>query len=142
VEKEEYTLEISANPDQSLIELVERKIYEHNRSLVGDNNFQQLAVFARDPRGEIVGGIIGVIIWKWLHISSLWVRSDVRRQGIGTKLLSVVETEAKELGCTDVFVSTTTYQTPEFYLRSGFAVFGHLDRYPFHYQRLFLAKML
>ena len=53
--------------------------------------------------------------WTWgvaAGIGMTWVREDTRGAGLGTKLLDEFETEAKNRGCTHVFVTPSPSGPP------------------------------
>ena len=69
---------------------------------------------------ELVAGVSG---WTWGHAAGIgmtWVRDDQRGTGIGASLLAAFEREAVARGCTHVFVTSFTFQAPEFYQRLGY----------------------
>ena len=70
--------------------------------------------------GELVGGLSG---WTWGHAAGIgmtWVSEDHRRHGPGSELLAAFEAEARRRGCTHVFVTSFTFQAPDFYQRHGY----------------------
>lgn len=96
---------------------------------MGDGDIK-LAVYARDPDGQIVGGIIGEIHWTTLMIDYLWAAEVQRGRGLGSALLRGIEAEGARLGCTSAYVTTFDFQAPAFYQRLGFRIIGQLDDYP------------
>ncbi len=69
---------------------------------------------------ELVAGASG---WTWgqaAGITMTWVREDHRGTGVGAGLLAAFEREARERGCTHVFVTSFTFQAPGFYQRLGY----------------------
>ncbi|GAA1974848.1 hypothetical protein GCM10009798_40110 [Nocardioides panacihumi] len=73
-----------------------------------------------EERGDLVAGLSG---WTWgsaAGIAMTWVRDDHRRTGIGSTLLDAFEKEARDRGCTHAFVTSFTFQAPEFYRRHGY----------------------
>lgn len=69
---------------------------------------------------ELVAGVSG---WTWGQAAGIgltWVREDQRGTGVGASLLAAFEREAVERGCTHVFVTSFTFQAPEFYERLGY----------------------
>ena len=69
---------------------------------------------------ELVAGVSG---WTWGHAAGIgmtWVREDQRGTGVGASLLAAFEREAAARGCTHVFVTSFTFQAPEFYQRLGY----------------------
>lgn len=70
--------------------------------------------------GAVVAGVSG---WTWgeaAGIGMTWVRDDHRGTGVGTSAMTAFETEAKRRGCTHVFVTSFTFQAPDFYQRLGY----------------------
>lgn len=53
-------------------------------------------------------------------IGMTWVRHDRRGTGLGADLLSAFEDEARRRDCTHVFVTSFTFQAPDFYQRLGY----------------------
>ena len=81
---------------------------------------RELTVRALDDAGELAAGISG---WTWgvaAGIGMTWVREDARGSGLGNRLLESFEREARSRGCTHVFVTSFTFQTPGFYERHGY----------------------
>ena len=70
--------------------------------------------------GELLAGVSG---WTWgraAGIAMTWVREDQRGTGLGGRLLTAFENEARERGCTHLFVTSFTFQAPGFYRRHGY----------------------
>ena len=73
-----------------------------------------------EQAGDVVAGISG---WTWgdaAGIGMTWVQEDHRGTGVGARVMSAFETEAKRRGCTHVFVTSFTFQAPGFYQRHGY----------------------
>ncbi len=71
-------------------------------------------------RGTLVAGAAG---WTWgqaAGISLVWVREDHRGAGVGAGVIASFEAEAKRRGCTQVFVTSFSFQAPAFYERLGY----------------------
>jgi ribosomal protein S18 acetylase RimI-like enzyme len=91
---------------------------------------------------RIVGGLIGHSNWQWLYIELLSVAAHLRSRGFGRQLVEKAEEVARTRDCVGVWVDTYTFQSPGFYERLGYRVFGTLPNYPSAEQRIFLMKML
>jgi GNAT superfamily N-acetyltransferase len=81
---------------------------------------RELTVRLVDGDGELVAGMSG---WTWgiaAGIGMTWVRESARGAGLGSRLLEEFETEARQRGCTHVFVTSFTFQAPGFYERHGY----------------------
>jgi GNAT superfamily N-acetyltransferase len=73
-----------------------------------------------DADGELLAGASG---WTWgeaAGIAMTWVHDEHRGAGLGTALLDAFENEARRRGCTHVFVTSFTFQAPDFYRRRGY----------------------
>jgi ribosomal protein S18 acetylase RimI-like enzyme len=103
---------------------------------------QMLALALRGDGGEILGGLIGQLQWEWLRIDILGVAEHLRGQGWGRSLVEEAERIALRSGCRHAWVDTFSFQSPEFYKRLGYHVFGELPDYPSGQVRYFLAKLL
>ena len=118
-------------------------IEQHIESLFPGKNVTDVTLFLRDDAGSIVGGVAGNYgSFGWLYVDALWVSEEIRGQDHGTKLLEKIEAEAAKHGCTNVFLSTFSFQAPEFYKKLGYTVFAELDDFPPGHSRLFLRKVL
>lgn len=98
---------------------------------------------ARNEKGEVIGGLEGIIIHKWLKIDIMAVEPDQRRKGTGTELIERAENIAIERGCEFAFVDTMSYQAPGFYERLGYDVVGRIPDWDSHgHDKLYFTKNL
>jgi GNAT superfamily N-acetyltransferase len=91
---------------------------------------RELTVQVRDEDGELVGGLSG---WTWgtcAGVAMLWVREDARTSGWGSRLLAAAEREAATRGCTQMVLSSFTFQAPDFYRRHGYVETGRTEGLP------------
>lgn len=63
-------------------------------------------------------------------------------RGMGYRLMREAEAEAGRRGCTDILVSSYSFQAPEFYKRLGYHETGRLDGVPGGHQDVYLQKSL
>jgi len=122
--------------------ILDEALANHTSSLFGTVAAGGLTFMAKTG-SEVVGGVTGY--WGsfgWLYIDQLWVSSDKRGQGLGSRLLTLIENEAVKLGCLNAHLNTMSFQAPEFYRRHGYVVFGELEDFPVGHTRLFLRKRL
>ncbi len=117
-------------------------LLEFNFTFVPATEFIPLVFAARDPAGNLVGGLAGEVMpgWKWLAISLLWVSSSHRYERIGTRLMHQVEDEARRRGC--AYAYTSTFQALGFYEKLGYVVWGVQEDFPPGQRRFFVSKPL
>lgn len=70
--------------------------------------------------GVIAAGIVAESVEDTLEISYLFVRSEYRGRGLGTKLVCHIESLAKENGIRRIFLNTYSFQAPGFYRHLGY----------------------
>ncbi|WP_308408590.1 GNAT family N-acetyltransferase [Streptomyces sp. AC627_RSS907] len=101
-----------------------------------------LTVRVTDDTGALVGGLTA---WTWATLASvdmLWVREDQRQAGWGSRLMRAAEDEAVRRGCTDMIVSTYTFQAPGFYPRLGFRERGRIEGVPGGHEDVYFHKRI
>ncbi|MFC4148550.1 GNAT family N-acetyltransferase [Micromonospora mangrovi] len=116
--------------DAELSARLERELTAFNNAATGAHDEASLSVRVVDADGELVGGLTG---WTWggrAGINMLWVRADRRHEGWGGRLLRATEEEARRRGCTEVSVSSLSFQAPGFYRRHGYTDTGIRDGIP------------
>lgn len=133
---------VETTPAERDVEALARGLTEHALPVTRTPGFQPLNVFVRDAAGSLVGGVHGQVNWSWLHIGLFWVAADRRHQGLGSRLLTAIETAALERGCSQAHLDTFSYQARPFYERHGYRLFATLEDYPPGQQRYFLRKTL
>jgi predicted N-acetyltransferase YhbS len=137
-------LSFEDNPCWADREFIDEGLGAYNARFLRDSRYSYFGIFVRDgaeAQGAIRAGLIGNCYAGWLFVALLWVESELRRQGIGHRLMAEAERHAREFGCHSAFVDTFSFQGPEFYPRLGYVEFVRLD-YPPEHQRIFFRKSL
>lgn len=80
----------------------------------------------------VIGGLLAETQFEWLKIHILVVAEHVRGQGIGRRLMTMAEDEAKRRGCKRAFVDTMGFQSPDFYPRLQYQLAGKLENWDSH----------
>jgi GNAT superfamily N-acetyltransferase len=135
-------LQVEDEPLPADVALLTDRLYRHNATVTGWDNGRWLTIFVRDDAGDIVAGLHG---WTWGHtgfVQTLWVREDLRRAGLGARLLTAAEIEAVRRGCREMHLDTHSYQAPDFYRHRGYEVIGELPGWPDQTTRIFFRKTL
>ncbi len=116
--------------DKELAERLDAELTAFNDRAAGVADEAEFAVRVTGPDGELVAGLTG---WSWgdcAGINMLWVREDRRSEGWGGRLLRAAEEEARRRGCTQISVSSLSFQAPEFYRRHGYLDTGRREGIP------------
>ncbi|HDS9360952.1 TPA: GNAT family N-acetyltransferase [Enterobacter chengduensis] len=102
-----------------------------------------VGVYVRDEQGKMLVGLIGVRKGDWLNIDFLWVSDSVRGTGVGSRIISAAEEEARRKGCRHALVDTASFQARPFYEKQGYRLQMSLQDYPYQgMQRHYLTKAL
>ena len=117
-------------------------IRSYNRSKREAAESEPLNLYVEDDSGELMAGLVAETFGNWLEIEYLFVKEDLRGQGIGSKLLQQAESEAKKRNCRYVFVNTYQFQAPAFYQKRGYKEVFTLKDYPYTGQRHYYQKEL
>lgn len=117
-------------------------IRSYNRSKREAAESEPLNLYVEDDNGELMAGLVAETFGNWLEIEYLFVKEDLRGQGIGSKLLQQAESEAKKRNCRYVFVNTYQFQAPAFYQKHGYKEVFTLKDYPYTGQRHYYQKDL
>jgi GNAT superfamily N-acetyltransferase len=96
----------------------------------------------RGERGDVLGGVLGLLWGGWLQVTHLWVAEAARGAGHGTRLMEEAEAYARSRGAAAATLETYSFQARPFYERLGYQVFGTLDGYPPGHVKFFLRKAL
>lgn len=95
---------------------------------------QQAEIFSYAAFNEQKQQIGGVLATHWMntcHIHLLAISTPYRGQGIGSQLLTRVESFAQSRNARFLTVHTQDYQAKTFYERFGYKVFGTIPDMPF-----------
>jgi GNAT superfamily N-acetyltransferase len=128
--------------DRELADLLDREIYAFNVEATGSSDGRMLTLRAVDGAGRLVAGLSG---WTWggcAYVDVLWVSTEHRRQGLGTRLMDAAEQEAVARGCTLIVLSTHSFQAPDFYRARGYVQTGRTNDYPVGHAQIHLSLPL
>ena len=117
-------------------------IRSYNRSKREAAESEPLNLYVEDDSGQLMAGLVAETFGNWLEIEYLFVKEDLRGQGIGSQLLQQAESEAKKKNCRFAFVNTYQFQAPSFYQKHGYKEVFTLKDYPYTGQRHYYQKDL
>jgi GNAT superfamily N-acetyltransferase len=133
---------VEVEPRLEDIRFLEDRLYDDSVERTGLSDGQWLSIFVRDDAGVIAAGLHG---WTWGgggRVQTLWVRSDLRRHGYGTRLLAAAEQEARARGCDRLLLDTFSFQAPLFYQKHGYQIVGVDDHMLIEHKLYPLKKRL
>lgn len=136
---QELKFEITEFPNPEDEDFLTKKINEETPNQGYAVGF---AVFIRDNKDVIVAGGNGSIIYGSIYTDQLWIRPELRRQGIGERLMSYVEEYGKKKGCTLSTVTTMSFQAPKFYLYLGYKIDFSREGYNQGSSCIFMSKKI
>jgi ribosomal protein S18 acetylase RimI-like enzyme len=128
-------------PSQDEVQRLVHRLVAWNSSVAPPEDHRKLAVFAYDAH-ELAGGAAGYTHWGWLFVSHLWVADELRGEGLGSRLMSEIESAAVRRGAEMAHLDTYDFQALRFYERLGYEQFAELHDYPPGHSRHFLKKRL
>lgn len=139
-------IEIERNPSKAEADLLSRGIKSFNEETVRDlepsEEEKRFHVMARDGEGSLQGGIRATCYWNTLHIELLWISETARGSGIGRKLIQKAEAFARDNGCENALVETTSWQARPFYEKNGYNHMATLPNRPKGHSSHYLKKVL
>ena len=130
------------NTESQKSQIIGDLIRSYNRSKREAAESEPLNIYVEDDSGELMAGLVAETFGNWLEIEYLFVKEDLRAQGIGSQLLQQAESEAKKRNCRFAFVNTYQFQAPAFYQMHGYKEVFTLKDYPYTGQRHYYQKEL
>jgi ribosomal protein S18 acetylase RimI-like enzyme len=118
------------------------RIYEFNSQSTSIFDGETFAAAIQNSSGKVIAGISGHTWGGTCQINHLWVHPDYRKAGLGTALMDRAESEAKARHCTQIILSTHSFQAPGFYQQLGYAIQAEIREYPAGHSNLHLIKRL
>lgn len=136
------TWAVVEDPADDDILAVRRRLIQSNLAASSIGDSRDLAVLVRDAGGQVVAGVTGTVWGSCLEIGFVWVHDAWRGQGVGRRLMDVMEAEARQRGCRVISLDTYTFQAPDFYRKLGYQEFGRVGGYPDGVEKVFMRKEL
>jgi GNAT superfamily N-acetyltransferase len=122
-------LEVSDIPDPELAAFLGERLYDFNVAATGFDDGRSLSIVVADG-GVTVAGLVGHTWGGGCWVSRVWVDAAARGRGLGARMMSAAENEARRRGCAQILLATHSFQAGGFYARLGFARVGAVPDYP------------
>lgn len=130
------------NTESQKSQIIGDLVRSYNRSKREAAESEPLNLYIEDEHGRLLAGLVAETFGNWLEIEYLFVKEELRGQGIGSQLLQQAESEAKKRNCRFAFVNTYQFQAPAFYQKYGYKEVFTLKDYPYTGQRHYYQKDL
>lgn len=130
------------NTESQKAQKIGELVRSYNRSKREAAESESLNLYIEDEHGRLLAGLVAETFGNWLEIEYLFVKEDLRGQGIGSQLLQQAESEAKKRNCRFAFVNTYQFQAPAFYQKYGYKKVFTMKDYPYTGQRHYYQKEL
>lgn len=117
-----------AAPEQDLAAL-DAGLESYNYAAAPLKDVRPLTCLIHEETGVLVGGAHGRSWGLCAELRQLWVREDMRGQGLGRYLLEAFEAEAQKRGCNLFYLETFSFQAPKFYEAMGYHVALEISGY-------------
>jgi len=136
-----YEVEVMKEKNESHAKTVNEQVKAYNEKLKIDETKIEIEYNAFD-QDKLVGGVYGYLIQDYLYVSILWVDEAYRGNDIATKLMDLIEEEAKEKGYNNSYLGTCTFQAKGFYEKSGYEVSMIIPNCPKGYDDFTMVKKI
>jgi GNAT superfamily N-acetyltransferase len=142
-DKLEPKIVLTDAPDATDTAVIQEGLRAYNTEQAGYDDYRPLAVLVTDPvSGKVLGGLYGGSYLGQLRIDRFFLPEDLRRDRIGSRLLTMAEEEGRRRGCSRVTLFTMEIQAPGFYLKQGYELGARLDCDPPGVNRYLMTKRL
>jgi GNAT superfamily N-acetyltransferase len=125
---------LTQSPTEEDLNTISQGIKSYNQNHLPDavvfEPDTRFAVFAKNDKNIVVGGIRANAYWNYCIIELLWLSDEVRGKGTGSQLMQQAEKFAKEIGIEYIRTETVSFQAKPFYEKLGYTVYGELKDLP------------
>lgn len=118
------------DPPQASVLAVDNGLELHNQAAAPLSEVRPLASFASESSGRVIGGAVGRTWGKCCELLQLWVEPTYRAQGVASRLLQQFEERAAGRGCSVFYLTTLSFQAPQFYRKHGYVSIAEISGYP------------
>jgi ribosomal protein S18 acetylase RimI-like enzyme len=117
-------------PSRDDLDALKNAIDAFNYETTGFRDGRYLAAFVRDDDGRMIAGLSGFTWGGYAKVEFLWIAEPHRRGGLGRRLLTAAEDEARARGCALIVLDTHDFQAPGFYRKLGYEPCGRVEGTP------------
>jgi GNAT superfamily N-acetyltransferase len=142
-DRAETTIILTDAPEDDADAVITDGLRAYNEAQAGHSDSRALAVLVSDPATKkVVGGLLGRTSLGLLRVERFFLPEELRRDGLGSRILAMAEEEGRRRGCTRAVLSTVHFQAPGFYLKQGWEVAARIECEPPGHTRFYMTKKL
>ena len=134
----ELNFEVQDDPSPENQKIIRDGIVGFNASIINDKP-KCFTIFVKHDE-NIIGGAIIYYHKDAIYIDVLWCIEEYRYKGIGSRLINMIESKAKNKSIQKLFVDTYAFQAQGFYIKHGFKIIGCVPEYILGHDRIFMRK--
>ena len=117
-------------------------LLQHNELFLGPGGRTDLAISARDANGTVIGGATGGVYYDRLMIDLVWIEEGHRGEGLGSRILTEMEAQARKIGACKAIVHTLSFQAAPFYEKLGYTEAARIPNFLAEFDRIYFTKDL
>lgn len=122
IEQGNYHFEYQEEPIQEDEQVLNDGISDEAALKKNMDRIKPFRVYIKDANGKVLGGASGTIFYGSLYVDMLWLKEELRHQGLGKKLMMEAEKIGREQKCTFVTLNTMDWEALPFYQKLGYDI--------------------
>ncbi|CDZ81884.1 putative acetyltransferase [Candidatus Rubidus massiliensis] len=122
IKDSDYHFEYQEEPIQEDEQVLNDGISDEAALKKNMERIKPFRIFIKDAHGIVLGGASGTIFYGSLYVDMLWLKEELRHQGLGRKLMMEAEKIGRERQCTFVTLNTMDWEALSFYQKLGYEI--------------------
>ncbi len=121
---------VQGEPNPADMKVLIAGMLDYHASKGHPRKVDHFSILIKRKDDTLMGCVMANFLWNGMEIISLWVDESKRGEGLGQKLMEMVEAEGKKRGCAFAYTNTFSWQAPDFYEKLGYMLYGKLENFP------------
>jgi ribosomal protein S18 acetylase RimI-like enzyme len=122
IKDSDYHFEYQEEPIQEDEQVLNDGISDEAAMKKNMERIKPFRVFIKDAHGTVLGGASGTIFYGSLYVDMLWLKKELRHQGLGKKLMTEAEKIGRNKQCKFVTLNTMDWESLPFYQKLGYEI--------------------
>jgi ribosomal protein S18 acetylase RimI-like enzyme len=135
-------IETTECENEDVAKYLSDSIISYGIEQLNGNETKRVCCAIKDNNGNLIGGVMGHVTLNLFFISHLYVESEYRGRGHGSKLLEQIENKAKSYDCNLLRLNTLNKETKSLYERAGFEITISIPSYMNGFDLLYYHKKI